>query len=99
LSIVLLLTKSLSTVLRRLSKHPSIIRTDKMPFIESGPVAHFTSVIIVAVGAWLTGSALANTLALVPLPPRYWLFPAIMLVGYAILAQVVKTSFIRRFGD
>jgi hypothetical protein len=69
------------------------------PGITLQAVAHFTSVIIVAVGAWLTGSALANTLGFVPLPPRYWLFPAIMLVGYAILAQVVKTRFIRRFGE
>jgi len=31
------------------------------------------------------------------LPPLYWLFLAIMLLGYAILTQVVKTWFIRRF--
>jgi Mg2+-importing ATPase len=58
-------------------------------------------VIIVAAGAWLTVSplALANTLGFVPLPPLYWLFLAIMLLGYAILTQVVKTWFIRRFGE
>ena len=34
-----------------------------------------------------------------PLPPLYWLLLAIMLLGYVILTQVVKTWFIRRFGD
>jgi len=42
---------------------------------------------------------LAKTLGFVSLPPLYWLFLAIMLLGYAILTQLVKTWFIRRFGD
>ena len=78
-----------------------VIRTNKIPFIESRaswPLIT-TSVIIVAVGAWLTVSPLANTLGFVPLPPRYWLYLTIMLLGYAILTQVVKTWFIRRFGE
>ena len=78
-----------------------VIRTNKIPFIQSRaswPLI-LTSLIIVAVGAWLTVSPLANTLGFVPLPPLYWLFLAIMLLGYAILTQVVKTWFIRRFGE
>jgi Mg2+-importing ATPase len=78
-----------------------VIRTNKIPFIQSWaswPLI-LTSVIIIAVGAWLTVSPLANTLGFVPLPPLYWLFLAIMLLSYAILTQVVKTWFIRRFGE
>ena len=78
-----------------------VIRTNKIPFIQSWaswPLI-LTSVIIVAVGAWLTVSPLANTLGFVPLPPLYWLYLAIMLLGYAILTQLVKTWFIRRFGE
>ena len=78
-----------------------VIRTNKIPFIQSRaswPLI-LTSVIIVAVGAWLTISPLANTLGFVPLPPLYWLFLAIMLLGYAILTQLVKTWFIRRFAE
>jgi Mg2+-importing ATPase len=78
-----------------------VIRTNKIPFIQSRaswpPI--ITSLIIVAAGAWLTISPLASTLGFVPLEPRYWLFLAIMLLGYAILTQVVKTWFIRRFGE
>lgn len=58
-----------------------------------------TSAIIVAVGAWLTVPPLANTLGFVPLRSLYWLFLAIMLLGHATLTQVVKTWFVRRFGD
>jgi Mg2+-importing ATPase len=78
-----------------------VIRTNKIPFIESRaswPLI-LTSIIIVAVGAWLTFSPLAKTLGFVSLPPLYWLFLAIILLGYAILTQVVKTWFIRRFGE
>jgi Mg2+-importing ATPase len=78
-----------------------VIRTNKIPFVESWASRPLilTSIIIVAVGACLTISPLANTLGFVPLPPLYWLFLAIMLLGYAILTQVVKTWFVRRFGD
>jgi Mg2+-importing ATPase len=78
-----------------------VIRTNKIPFIESWaswPLI-LTSVIIVAVGAWLTVSPLAKTLGFVTLPSMYWLYLAIILLGYAILTQLVKTWFIRRFGD
>jgi len=78
-----------------------VIRTNKIPFIQSRaswPLI-LTSVIIVAAGAWLTVSPLANTLGFVPLPPLYWLYLAIMLLGYALLTQGVKTWFIRRFGE
>ena len=55
-------------------------------------VAHLTV-------AWLIVSPLATTLGFVSLPPLYWLYLAIMLLGYAILTQVVKTWFIRKFGE
>ncbi len=78
-----------------------VIRTNKIPFIQSRaswPLI-ISSLIIVAVGAWLTVSPLADMLGFVPLPPLYWLLLAIMLVCYVILTQVVKTWFIVRFGE
>ncbi len=78
-----------------------VIRTNKIPFIESRaswPLI-VSSLIIVAFGAWLTVSPLADTLGFVPLPSEYWLLLAVMMVCYVILTQVVKTWFIRRFGD
>ncbi len=57
-----------------------------------------TSLVIVAVGAWLTISPLAGALGLVPLAPLYWLLLG-MLVAYVLLTQVIKTWFVRRFGE
>ena len=78
-----------------------VIRTNKIPFIQSRaswPLI-LTSLAIVAVGAWLTVSPLATTLGFVPLPPSFWLFLVAMLLGYALLTQVVKTWFVRKFGE
>jgi Mg2+-importing ATPase len=78
-----------------------VIRTNKVPFIQSRaslPLI-FTSLAIVAVGAWLPYSFLAPTLGFVPLPPLYWLLLLAMLVCYVLLTQVVKTWFVRRFGE
>jgi Mg2+-importing ATPase len=77
-----------------------VIRTNKIPFIQSRaswPLI-FTSIIIVAVGAWLTVSPLAETLGFVALPPLYWLLLAGLLVCYVLLTQVVKTWFYRKYG-
>jgi P-type Mg2+ transporter len=77
-----------------------VIRTNKIPFIESRaswPLIA-TSLIIVAVGCWLTVSPLANTLGFVPLPPLYWLLLGVMLPAYVVVTQFVKVWFIRRFG-
>ena len=78
-----------------------VIRTNKIPFIQSRaswPLI-LTSLIIVAGGAWLTVSPLAGALGFVPLPPLYWLYLTLMLIGYALLTQLVKTWFVRKFGE
>jgi Mg2+-importing ATPase len=78
-----------------------VIRTNKIPFIQSraSKALLFASLAIVAVGAFLPYSPLAGALGLVALPPLYWLLLAGMLVCSVLLTQVVKTWFIRRFGE
>jgi len=78
-----------------------VIRTNKIPFLQSWaswPLI-VTSIVIVTVGALLTVSPLADALGFVPLPPRYWLLLAIILVCYVVLTQLIKSWFYRRFGD
>lgn len=78
-----------------------IIRTNKIPFVESRaswPLIA-SSLIIVSVAAWLTVSPLAGTLGLVPLPPLYWLLLAVMLLCYMTLTQVVKSWFNKKFAE
>jgi P-type Mg2+ transporter len=78
-----------------------VIRTNKLPFIQSraSKALIFTSLAIVAVGAWLPYSPLAGALGFVPLPPLYWLLLLGMLLCYVLLTQVVKTWFVRKFGE
>ncbi len=78
-----------------------VIRTNKIPFLQSRaswPLI-LTSIIIVAVGAWLTVSPLADALGFVPLPPLYWGFLVVILACYVVLTQLVKTWFYHRYGD
>ena len=78
-----------------------VIRTNKIPFLQSWaswPLI-LTSIIIVAVGAGLTVSPLADALGFVPLPPRYWLLLAVILVCYVVLTQLMKSWFYRRFAE
>jgi len=73
-----------------------VIRTDRIPFLESRASAALTatSLAIVAVGAWLTVSPLAGPLGLVPLPGRFWLLLAALLAGYVVVTQIVKNWFV-----
>jgi Mg2+-importing ATPase len=78
-----------------------VIRTNRIPFLQSRaswPLI-VTSLAIVAVGAWLTISPLAGALGFVPLPAAYWPILAAMLACYVVLTQIVKTWFVRRFGE
>ncbi|MEI7884160.1 MAG: magnesium-translocating P-type ATPase [Clostridia bacterium] len=78
-----------------------VIRTNKIPFIQSRaswPLI-ISSLAIVSVASLLTISPLATTLGFVPLPPLYWLLLTFILLGYIVLTQLVKTWFIRKFGD
>ncbi|NMB87569.1 MAG: magnesium-translocating P-type ATPase [Chloroflexi bacterium] len=77
-----------------------VIRTDKLPFIHSraSGALSLTSLLIIALGAFLPFSPLARTLGFTPLPAPYWLYLAGMLLLYVALTQAVKTWFIRRYG-
>ena len=78
-----------------------VIRTNKIPFIQSraSKPLTITSIIIVAVGALLTVSPLATVLGFVSLPVLYWPLLASMLIAYVVLTQMVKVWFIRRFPE
>jgi Mg2+-importing ATPase len=75
-----------------------IIRTAKIPFIESlaSPALITTSIIISVIGIALPVTWIGASLGFVPLPPLYW--PAVVaIVGcYAVLTQLMKSWFVRR---
>lgn len=77
-----------------------IIRTKKLPFWGSCASFHMTvtTLMVMAVGAWLPYSPFAEDLQLVPLPAIYWAWIALFLLIYATLTHGVKTWFFKRFG-
>jgi Mg2+-importing ATPase len=69
-----------------------VIRTNKIPFIESRasrPLI-FTTISIMAFGAWLPFSPMAAALGFTALPALYWPILLLTLLGYMALTQVIK---------
>ena len=75
-----------------------IIRTNLVPFIQSRASWQLTmtTLLIMAVGAWLPYSPAASALGFVPLPPLYWLLLLATLLCYVGLTQLVKMWLIRK---
>jgi len=77
-----------------------IIRTAKVPFIESraSPALMTTTIIICVTGIALPFTWAGATLGFTPLPWLYWPLVATMLMTYAMLTHFVKAWFVRRWG-
>ncbi|MDP2922256.1 MAG: magnesium-translocating P-type ATPase [Candidatus Omnitrophota bacterium] len=77
-----------------------IIRTGKIPFIESRPsrLLVLTSILIVTTGIVIPFSGLAKPFGFVAPPPLYFVILFFMVITYLLLVQVVKTWFIKKFG-
>jgi Mg2+-importing ATPase len=69
-----------------------VIRTNQVPFLQSRASWQLTmtTVVIMALGAYLPTSPLAEALGFVPLPGLYWPLLALTLVSYVGLTQVMK---------
>jgi Mg2+-importing ATPase len=77
-----------------------VIRTGKVPFIESMPSRFLilTSLLIVATGTFIPFSPLAKAFGFTAPPPLYFVLLALMVLTYLVLVQIVKTWFIRKYG-
>jgi Mg2+-importing ATPase len=77
-----------------------IIRTAKIPFFQSRASNSLiaTTILVAGAGALLPYSPLGSTLGFVPLPGLYWPAVFAIILGYCILAHLVKTWFVRRWG-
>jgi Mg2+-importing ATPase len=77
-----------------------IIRTAKIPFLQSRASNSLivTTILVAGAGALLPYSPLGLTLGFVPLPTPYWLAVLAIILGYCLLAHLVKTWFVRRWG-
>ena len=77
-----------------------MIRTPKIPFLQSwaAPPLLMTTGLIMGIGIFLPMGPLAPYFKLQALPPMYFVFLPIILLGYMGLTQAMKGFYIRRFG-
>ncbi|MFH1054505.1 MAG: magnesium-translocating P-type ATPase [Candidatus Altiarchaeota archaeon] len=77
-----------------------VIRTGKIPFIESSPskLLALTSILILVIGFGITLSPLGAHFGFVQLPMQYFAILAAIVVVYLLMVQKVKTWFIRKYG-
>ncbi|MBJ9977537.1 magnesium-translocating P-type ATPase [Pseudomonas sp. S75] len=78
-----------------------MLRTRKVPFFQSTaalPVLLATAVVM-ALGVYIPFSPVGAMVGLVPLPWQYFPWLLATLLGYCVVAQTMKTLYIRRFGQ
>ncbi len=78
-----------------------MLRTRKIPFIQSRaalPVL-LTTACVMSAGALLPFSSLGASVGLTPLPWSYFPWLVATLCGYCLVAQGMKTLYIKRFGQ
>jgi Mg2+-importing ATPase len=77
-----------------------IIRTKKIPFLESKPGLPmvFSTLVAVMIGIFLPYSNFADKIGFVPLPAIYWLWIAGFLLSYALITHKINVWFYSRFG-
>jgi P-type Mg2+ transporter len=75
-----------------------IIRTNKIPFLQSKPSVPLilTTIMVMMIGMWLPHSGLASSLGFTELPALYWPILLSTLFCYVLLTQAVKTILLRR---
>lgn len=77
-----------------------IIRTRRMPFVESRASAPLTilTLAVMLAGLVIPFTAFGRTLGLGPLPAAYFGWLVLILISYVALAQMVKNWFAQKFG-
>jgi Mg2+-importing ATPase len=78
-----------------------IIRTNRIPFLQSNPapLMALITLVVMAIGIALPFTPIGPGLGLVPLPAAFFGWLALILLAYACLTQLVKSWFVRRYGD
>jgi Mg2+-importing ATPase len=77
-----------------------IIRTAKIPLFQSRPSLPMLliSLGVMALGIYIPFSPVAQGLGFVPLPALYFLWLGLILSGYCLLTQGVKSRFMHHYG-
>jgi Mg2+-importing ATPase len=78
-----------------------MIRTPKIPFIQSRasmPLTIFTTIGIL-VGTIIPYTPFGLKLGMYPMPPIYFAWLLLTIVGYMLLVTLIKKLYIRKYGE
>ena len=77
-----------------------VIRTGKLPFVESKPSLPLvlTTLSVCTLGIFLPYLAIGRYFQMVPLPEIYWMGLLVLVPCYLILTQLIKTMIIKKSG-
>jgi Mg2+-importing ATPase len=77
-----------------------VIRTGKIPFVESKPSLPLvlTTLSVCTLGIFLPYLTIGKYFQMVPLPEIYWIVLAVLVPSYLLLTQLVKTWIIKKSG-
>ena len=75
-----------------------VIRTERIPFLESCSSTSLaaTTAVVIGLGIWLVDSPLGGRFGFVPLPALYWPILLATVAAYATATHLVKTWLVRR---
>ena len=78
-----------------------MLRTPKLPFVQSRASAPVTALTFAGIAAvtCITFTPLGAALGLVALPPVYFLWLAVFVLGYMLLATFVKKAYVLRYRE
>ena len=78
-----------------------LLRTAKVPFLQSWPSLPLlsSSLVVVGVGMVLPQTHIGTVIGMKPLPALYYLWLIGVLLGYGLLVQTVKGWYIRRYNS
>ncbi len=76
-----------------------LIRTERIPFIQSRAAWQviLMTMVMMAIGIYLPFSPLSSAISMAALPQVYFVYLTLLLLGYAILLQIVKAVYLRVF--
>ncbi|MDK6728160.1 MULTISPECIES: magnesium-translocating P-type ATPase [Aerococcus] len=77
-----------------------MLRTEKLPFIQSRPSFIFTTITTIGIifGSLLPRTKLGFYLGLAPLPGSFWLLLVAIVISYLVLVTLVKHFYVKHYG-
>lgn len=79
-----------------------LLRTERLPFVQSRPAASLTLLTALGVGAVTLmpyAPGVREALGLVPLPAAFFGVLAAMMAGYLLLTSIAKAWYVRAHGE